>query len=335
MSSQRKTRLLALGAYIATSLAIPLPTSISNTPARVSSLTSTWPTYDQLPLNSSYPTKVAWGVWGLEDTAGALNHITEETTLAALNEIRSGRTFNLDLQLKAPTIPINPDRKPLQHLFQPAAGYTDDVVVMNTQVSTQYDGLRHYPYSTNNTIETYQWYNDLIETYDDVIGPTPSAVLGIQQAANKAIATRGVLLDFAAWAVTQSISYDALTTNYSITAAQLDRVAKWQGLTGQWSNAGDILFVRTGWLEQYNALSSYDQNTLPYAKDSASVGLLASDDTLRWLWDKNVSVVAADNPAFESTPFAQDIGGVPRSLHQVLIGGKQCQHAWSGRNKLT
>lgn len=47
------------------------------------------------------------------------------------------------MDLNAFTTPINPARKPLNHLFQPAEGYTDDIVVLNTQVSTQYDGLRH------------------------------------------------------------------------------------------------------------------------------------------------------------------------------------------------
>jgi hypothetical protein len=47
------------------------------------------------------------------------------------------------MDLNAFVTPINPNRKPLNHVFQPGSGYTDDVVVLNTQVSTQYDGLRH------------------------------------------------------------------------------------------------------------------------------------------------------------------------------------------------
>ena len=48
----------------------------------------------------------------------------------------------------------------------------------------------------------------------------------------------------------------------------------------------------------------------------------ASDDSLAWLWEKKLSLVGADNPAFESLPFDKSIGGVPRSLHQVFIGGE-------------
>lgn len=283
---------------------------------------SNWPSYSQLPLDPSYPTRAAWGVWGVDDVNGALNHITNSTILSARSEIQLGETFNLNLPLEEPTIPINPSRKPLQHLFQPALGYTDDVVVMNTQISTQFDGLRHFPYSTNNSIDTYRWYNDLIPSYELVIGPAPTTVSGVQQAADKAIVARGVLLDFEGWAATKNLTHDMLHTNYSITATQLDEVASWQGMPADWAQPGDVLFIRTGWLAQYLSLDSYDQDILPYSKEGPSGGILAADETLEWLWEKRIAMVAADNPAFESTPFGQMIDGVPRSLHQVFIGGK-------------
>lgn len=81
--------------------------------------------------------------------------------------------------------------------------------MMNTQINTQFDGLGHFPYSTGNSIETYRWYNDLITDYDKVIGPNPTAVLGIQPAAQKGIAGRAVLLDWAAYAAAQGIKYGA------------------------------------------------------------------------------------------------------------------------------
>jgi hypothetical protein len=51
------------------------------------------------------------------------------------------------------------------------------------------------------------------QNFDDVIGPAPTTVLGIQQAAQKGIAGRAVLLDFAGWAETQNISYSAFTVS--------------------------------------------------------------------------------------------------------------------------
>lgn len=104
--------------------------------------------------------------------------------------------------------PINPERKPLVHLFQPGAGYTDDVLTFNTQMSTQYDGLRHFAYSDGGNVSTYRYYNDLISNYDDVIGHNYSSVLGIQQAADKGIVARGVLLDYKAWMDSKNESFD-------------------------------------------------------------------------------------------------------------------------------
>lgn len=265
-------------------------------------LYANWPTYDQLPLNPCFPTKAAWGVWGEDDEYGALNHITNATVLAAASEIKQGMAIPLNLQLDTPDPPPNPNRKPLQHLFQPGDGYTDDVVVMNTQISTQFDGLRHFPYSTNNSVETYQWYNDLIPSYDDVIGPSPTTVLGLQVSAEKGIAVRGVLLDFAGWMDSMNQSFDAFSPR-SITAKELDSIALWQGLSSDWARPGDMLILRTGWLRQYNTLNRSEQILLPIG-DGFSVGMEASSASARWLWDKKLSLVGADNPAFESVSHA-------------------------------
>ncbi|TVY82765.1 hypothetical protein LSUE1_G003291 [Lachnellula suecica] len=292
---------------------------------------SNWPSYAQLPLDPSYPTKAAWGVWGANDTQGALNHITNATILAAGAEIQVGTAINLNLDLNEFVTPINTARKPLNHLFQPASGYTDDVVVLNTQVSTQFDGLRHLWKYVNVPVSHHynyfvapltdnRWYNNLIDDFDQVIGPTPTTVLGIQQAAEKGIAGRGVLLDWVGWAESEGIVYDAFT-GYGINSSDLDAVATWQGLPLNWSEPGDILLIRTGYMQAYRNLTAYQQETMPWNPELGSVGMNASDDSLAWLWEKKLALVGADNPAFESLPMDKTIGGVARSLHQVFIGG--------------
>jgi len=226
------------------------------------------------------------------------------------------------LELGKPDPPINTARRQLNHLFQPGDGYTDDVLVMNTQISTQYDGLRHFPYSTDNNISTYQWYNDLISSYDEVIGPSPTTILGIQEAASYGIVGRGVLLDWAGWMQSQNTTYDAFSAR-AITASELDATAAWQGIdAATFFKPADMLFVRTGWTAAYNALTPHQQAVLPYrAQDANHIGVLASDDTAAWLWAKKLALVGADNPAFEVIPFNGTIAGVPRSLHQMFIGG--------------
>ncbi|KAI1122385.1 hypothetical protein F5Y10DRAFT_75973 [Nemania abortiva] len=287
--------------------------------ARDVDLYANWPSYDELPLNSSYPTKAAWGVWGADDELGALNHITDDTIKAASQTIQEGRAFPLNLRLDIPDPPANPARKPLNHLFLPQDGYTDDVLVMNTQISTQFDGLRHFPYSTNNSVFTYQWYNDLIANYEDVIGPKPTETLGLQVSAEKGIAVRGVLFDYAGWMDATNQTFDAFSET-TITPDDLDKVAEWQGMPSDWSKPGDMLIIRTGWVRQYMPLNATERALLP-AQNWPYIGMESSDRTLRWLWGKKLAIVGADSPAFEMSAFDFEIDGHIRSLHQVFIGG--------------
>ncbi|KAI1739336.1 hypothetical protein F4680DRAFT_449082 [Xylaria scruposa] len=282
-------------------------------------LYANWPSYDELPLNSSYPTKAAWGVWGASDELGALNHITKDTIKAASQTIQEGMAIPLNLRLDVPDPPTFLDRKPLNHLFLPQDGYTDDVLVMNTQISTQFDGLRHFPYSTNNSVFTYQWYNDLIANYEDVIGPKPTEVLGIQVAAEKGIAGRAVFLDFAGWMDATNQTFDTFS-NRGITVDELDKVAGWQKMPSNWSMPGDMLIIRTGWVRQYATLNATQRALVP-VEAWPWIGMESSDRSLRWLWEKKLSLVGADNPGFESSNNTFELDGHKRSLHQVFIGG--------------
>ena len=129
--------------HSSSSFSTPKPRILTSRQFSPSDPYANWPSYYDLPLDPSYPTKAAWGVWGSSDVHGALNHITNATIFAAGDEIKLGKAINLNMDLNAFVTPINTNRKPLSHLYQPGDGYTDDVVVLNTQVSTQYDGLRH------------------------------------------------------------------------------------------------------------------------------------------------------------------------------------------------
>ncbi|KAJ7861422.1 hypothetical protein B0H14DRAFT_2742239 [Mycena olivaceomarginata] len=312
-----------LAASFATSRPVPHPLALVSRALNDSDIYANWPTYDQLPLHPSFPTKAAWGVWGADDELGALNHIRNATILDAKNEIKLGRAFNLNLVLSMPNPPIVPDRRPLIHAIQPMAGYQDDIITLNTQISTQFDGLRHFPYSTNNSQSTYQFYNELI-TFEDIMVAGGSTTLGIQNAAQKGIAGRGILLDWAGWMDSKNASYDAFNDT-TISTIELDAVATWQGLDpDSFAKPGDFLVVRTGFTKQYRALSLYEQEILPFrpGEDAQFIGIEASDATLRWLWDKKLALVGGDNPAFENLPSdVSVIDGVQRSLHQVFIGG--------------
>jgi hypothetical protein len=85
-----------------------------------------------------------------------LNHVTDATILAAKDEIKLGKAINLNLELDIPRQPLNPTRPPLIHAIVPFTGYQDDIITLNTQISTQFDGLRHFPYSARGDVKTYQ-----------------------------------------------------------------------------------------------------------------------------------------------------------------------------------
>ncbi|KAF2008860.1 hypothetical protein BU24DRAFT_359788 [Aaosphaeria arxii CBS 175.79] len=279
-----------------------------------------WPSYAELPLDPSYPTKAAWGVWGDNDTGGALNHITKETIKGAAKEIKSGQAFNLNLELSFIPSPINPSRKPLVHLFQPGDTYTDDVVTLNTQMSTQYDSLRHFAYNEGTDRSTWRWYNDHIKNYEEeVIGFNHTDVLGIQQAAEKGIAARGVLLDYKGWMDSKNETFNAIAT-HPVSVSDLKQVAEWQGLSGNWSKPGDVLLIRFGWIEAFSKLNNTEKQA--YVLESAgSAGLKPTDEAAEWLWDQKFSLVGADNPAFELDPFNGTIQSTTRSFHEILISG--------------
>ncbi|KAK7455906.1 hypothetical protein VKT23_010946 [Stygiomarasmius scandens] len=281
-----------------------------------------WPTYDELPLDPSFPTKAAWGVWGSEDEMGGLNHITPETIKAARSEIREGIAMSLNLELEVPNPPLAPSRPDIIHAILPFKGYQDDMISLNTQVSTQFDGLRHYPYSTDGNTSTYRFYNDLI-TFEEIMDPSSNNTLGIQNAAQKGIAGRGILLDYAGWKESKNETYDVFTA-INITASDLDAVAQWQGLDPQnFTRPGDFLMFRSGFMKQYSTLSLIEQRQLPFRDTSEDfwIGIEPSEDTLRWVWEKKLSLLGADNTGVEPHPLGAIIGGELRSLHQIFIGG--------------
>jgi len=59
---------------------------------------------------------------------------------------------------------------------------------------------------------------------------------------------------------------------------------------------GDVVLIRTGWLGVNLEASD------PFAGGLRCAGLLQSHETLAWLWDTQVSLIAADNAAVESFP---------------------------------
>lgn len=103
------------------------------------------PPFDSLPLRKDGPRGNAWGLFGEQDEIGMLNRLTPENTTAAAREIVEGVRISTDWNLNSMATPCF-GRSAFEHTIKNKAPRTvnDDVLLFNTQSSSQWDGFRHY-----------------------------------------------------------------------------------------------------------------------------------------------------------------------------------------------
>src|SRR5687767_1651068 len=173
--------------------------------------------------------------WGADDQRGAANHIAPAKVLEAKNLIVRGQTYQLGRVYES-AMPLFGTRHfslRIPKVFGPTgsnqAVYHDEIVSGELgQVGTQFDGLGHIGigdlfYNGNNRAE-----------FAKAEGLTK---LGVENVG--AIATRGVLLDIAAFK-----GLAQLASSYEITAADLQGAMKRQSID---IRAGDVVLLHTGW----------------------------------------------------------------------------------------
>ncbi|KAH7010399.1 putative cyclase-domain-containing protein [Ilyonectria destructans] len=181
-------------------------------------------------------------------------------------------------------------REPFMHSIKslgPAGN--DEVLSMNSQSGSQWDGFRHVSVPHDGG---WVFYNNT--TPEEVKNTTKC---GVQAWSKEGVVGRGVLLDY--WGYCGK-SYD-VNTRHPISAKDLMACAKAQGVEFQY---GDILLIRTGWIETYEGLSKEDRIKLTEvpAYQHNFVGVDQSHEMADFLHDNYFSVVASDSPAFEVWP---------------------------------
>jgi hypothetical protein len=151
------------------------------------------PPFTDLPLDKNGPPCNAWGLYGKDDELGALNMITPDTVKTAAQEIQTGQRVSLDWYLNLPSFPSfgrPPFGWKMENRSHPDGTkriVNDDHLDINTQSSSQWDGLRHYGYQ-----QAKRYYNN--RSQQDVEG---SEVIGIDRVAHYGgITARGVILDY-------------------------------------------------------------------------------------------------------------------------------------------
>jgi Putative cyclase len=269
------------------------------------SLPERLPDFDELPINSDYPPHSAWGLFGDDDQIGTLNLLTPERVAAAARLVRRGEVFPLGWELEKPYPPLF-NRAALRHTInRRRKNVFDDLYDnFNTQSSSQWDGLRHYGH------RLYGFYNGVDESR---ITGEPGSPNGIENWARRGIAGRGVLVDFKRFADHSGIPFTP-GDRYGITAEQLQAAADWQGIQFQ---TGDILVMRTGWIEWYNSLTEEQRTQLAQPGALRIGGLEQCEDSLRFLWNNHFAAIASDNPPFEAYPPADPEEGL---MHGTIIG---------------
>ncbi|WP_285035461.1 MULTISPECIES: cyclase family protein [unclassified Plantibacter] len=245
----------------------------------------TIPSYDQLA--AATPPGSSWAVFGPGDELGTVNFLTAERVAAAAALVRTGRRFGLDHAITAfEPYPTGTRRALEHHVFSNNPSHRDDYLdSFYLQSSSQIDALRHIGHPEHG------FYNGLSTAANDA----SSNRLGVHTWADAGIAGRGVLLDVPRYFAAVGEPYDPSST-IPIDAPLLDAIAEHQGVTWR---GGELLLLRTAWAEQYLAKTPAERLATPWRQ---SPGLAQRESVLRWLWDHEIALVAADNLAVEADP---------------------------------
>lgn len=84
---------------------------------------------------------------------------------------------------------------------------------------------------------------------------------------------------------------------------------------------GDILFIRCGFTVAYDRLSTSEQQSFPDRQPTGYLGLEATKESLRWLWDCQFAAVASDSASFERGPATGDYNDPEVTIHQWALAG--------------
>jgi kynurenine formamidase len=241
--------------------------------------------------------------WGPEDELGALNEITPAGIAAAARLVREGRALCLALPIDdSPQRPRLPHRAAPQHFMNRDGGdflagvsraggafIAEDSLLVSVHEGTHLDALSHVGVDG-------EIYNGFPARSITSAG---AARCGMEKV--EAIVGRGVLLDVAAVA-----GEPCLGPGFEIDVALLERACEHAQAA---LRPGDVVYVRTGWLNGHRALG--------HALDAGEPGIGVAAGV--WLAEQGVTAIAMDNFGIE--PYALGSAGGPRGIpvHIELI----------------
>ncbi|TPV51153.1 cyclase family protein [Pseudarthrobacter phenanthrenivorans] len=269
-----------------------------------------YPAFAELLRREGALAGTSWGLFP-DATRGTPSFITPQAVVEARNCIRTGRVFGLDYPADAFDPGMSLKRGAPRHtIYSSHPAHRDDFLdSYYLQGSSQIDGLRH------RRADDVGFYNGTPD--QRITEGTPD--LGIQEWADSPIVGRGVLLDLAGYRAAQGnpIDHDAgEPLGLDLIQAVLD--AQSAGL-----RQGDILMLHTGWSEWFLGLPAEEKQRMRESR--RATGVAQSEEFVAWAWDQRLSLLAADNFAFEclpalpSSPYRESAPNDHGMMHQQLL----------------
>lgn len=266
-----------------------------------------------------------WGEFGPDDQRGRMNLVNQSKVLQGMAEVREGLTFCLSLPLDCPGgTALNPRRLPTRRYATlrdgPSAGaqgfcwsyqtedpaltdvVCDDVLLMNTQYSTQWDSLAHMGShfdADGDGVAEAVFYNgfrageQIVAAQEDPAAPAgwarfpdPRAgALGIENLAEHGVQGRAVLID---------LEHHAGRTRTAVGYDQLMRILELDKIVIE---PGDMVCLHTGFADTLLAMNRQPDVQHLHATGSGLDGHDAR--LLQWIVDVRLACLIADNPAVE------------------------------------
>ncbi|MFY0687771.1 MAG: cyclase family protein [Cyclobacteriaceae bacterium] len=250
-----------------------------------------------------------WGEFGDDDQIGRLNLLDRNQVLKGIAEVKEGVTFCLSLPLDYPggqvinKVRFPPILKPVVRNEEPYFNYqwtkvdrnntdlgSDDVVLLHTQYSTQWDSLAHRGklfdvLDDGNPIPVY--YNGYRAGSDVKYKEESKAdKLGIENMAEHGVQGRGVLVDlhseFGEFP-RKEVGYDDLMRILEKNQIEIE--------------PGDILCIWTGLDQMIMGMNGAPDESI---KSACAVLNGFDKQLLKWIDDSGIAAIASDNLAVEA-----------------------------------
>jgi kynurenine formamidase len=284
-----------------------------------------------------------WGDFGDDDQLGRMNLLTPQKVLAAVREVREGRSFCLSLPLDLPGGNVlNPRRHPPRRFATmrgsvPAFNFklrdldtrltdvsSDDAVLMALQYSTQWDSFAHVGAlfdADGDGVAEPVYYNGF-RAGVDVVAPefrrgivdwccsegVEAKKLGIETMAEACVQGRGVLIDLFSTVGRERRMIDWDTLRRIMDAQKVE------------VEEGDMVCLWTGFDEM--VLEQQGKPTEQSLHGSCATLDGSDEKLLQWITDSGMAAIISDNYAVEQLPARAPEGGAEYAsmpLHQHCL----------------